>query len=163
MSATEFFTQIQDSELGQFITGSAVVFPWIESVHVLAITFVVGSIAIVDLRLLGWASGRDTISRMTKEIVPWTLGAFVLAAITGSLLFVSAAERYWSNGFFRAKMMLMLCAGINLLVFHVLTGRDVAQLDRSFPTPPAARVAGGLSLCFWGFIVVFGRWVGFTL
>ena len=128
----------------------------------LAITFVVGSIAIVDLRLLGWGARRDTIARMTREVVPWTMGAFLLAAVTGSLLFVSAAERYWVNGFFRTKMILMACAGINMLVFHFVTGRDVAALD-DLPPPRAARIAGGLSLGAWMVIVVCGRWVGFTL
>ena len=146
MSATEYFAQLQDSALGQFITGSAIVFPWLESVHVLAITFVVGSIAVVDLRLLGWASSRDTVARMNREIVPWTLGAFVLAAITGSLLFVSAAERYFVNGFFRTKMILMLCAGINMLVFHLLTGRHAEQWPPGGRTPFSGRLAGGLSL-----------------
>ena len=162
MSATEFFAGLQDSQLGQFISGSAVVFPWLESVHVLAITFVVGSIAVVDLQLLGWARGRDTIARMTREVVPWTLGAFALAAVTGALLFVSAAERYWINGFFRTKLVLLVLAGINMLVFHLVTGRDPAALDRT-PVPRSGRVAGALSLCAWILIVVCGRWVGFTL
>jgi len=163
VNVNEFFLRLQDTALGRTISESAIVFPWIESIHVLAITFVVGSIAIVDLKLLGLASRNDTISRMTREVVPWTVAAFGLAAVTGSLLFVSAAARYWDNGFFRAKLLLLLAAGLNMLVFHFVTGRDTAKWDAGVQPPPAARLAGGLSLAFWVLIVVCGRWVGFTL
>lgn len=163
MNANEFFLRLQDTGLGRTISESAIVFPWIESIHVLAITFVVGSIAIVDLKLLGLASRNDTIARMTREVVPWTVAAFGLAAVTGALLFVSAAARYWDNGFFRAKLLLLLAAGLNMLVFHAVTGRDTAKWDAGAQPPTPARVAGGLSLAFWVLIVVCGRWVGFTL
>ena len=163
MNANEFFLRLQDTALGRTISESAIVFPWIESIHVLAITFVVGSSAIVDLKLLGLASRNDTIARMTREVVPWTVAAFGLAAVTGALLFVSAAARYWDNGFFRAKLLLLLAAGLNMLVFHCVTGRDTAKWDVGVQPPTAARVAGGVSLAFWVLIVVCGRWVGFTL
>jgi hypothetical protein len=154
---------LQESPLGIAISESDILFPWIESLHVLAITFVVGSIAVVDLRLLGLASRSDKLARMTREIVPWTIGAFVMAAITGSLLFISAAERYWDNGFFRTKLALLACAGLNMLVFHFVTTRRMSEWELVGTTPAAARFAGGLSLLFWVMIVVFGRWVGFTL
>jgi hypothetical protein len=163
MPSTELLQGLQESALGLFISESAIVFPWIESVHVLVITFVVGSIAVVDLRLLGLASRNDTLLRMTREIVPWTVGAFVVAALTGSLLFISAAERYWENWYFKAKLVLLVCAGINMLVFHFATSRRMAEWDRSGKIPPAARLAGALSLAFWVLIIFFGRWVGFTL
>lgn len=163
MSFVDFLQKLQDSPLGWTISGSAVLFPWIESVHVLAITFVVGSIAMVDLRLLGWAGRGDSLVRMSREIVPWTIGAFCIAAVTGALLFSSSAVRYWANGYFRAKLVLLVLAGLNMLVFHFITGRRMAEWPATGPLPVAARVAGGLSLVFWIVIVVFGRWIGFTL
>jgi uncharacterized membrane protein len=159
----ELLQQLQASPLGVTISESDIVFPWIESLHVLAITCVVGSITVVDLRLLGVASRSDRIARMTREIVPFTIGAFVLAAITGSLLFISAAERYWSNPWFKAKLVLLACAGINMLVFHFMTSRNVDEWDRQPQVPTRARVAGGVSLALWVAIIVCGRWVGFTL
>ena len=66
-------------------------FPIIECVHVLAITFVVGTVVMVDLRLLGMASRSRAVSRLTSEILPWTWGGFVVALITGSLMFSSVA------------------------------------------------------------------------
>jgi hypothetical protein len=154
---------LQETRLAVFISESAIVFPWIEAVHVLAITFVVGSIAVVDLRILGLASRSDSIRRMTAEIVPWTIAAFVLAAVTGLLLFISSAERYFDNWYFRMKLLLLLCAGLNMLQFHFVTGKQMAEWDRGVAVPVAAKLSGGLSLLFWVVIVFFGRWIGFTL
>ena len=60
----KFFQWLYDSGVGTAIRESASLFPWIESVHVLSITLVVGSIAVVDLRLLGVASKGRAISRI---------------------------------------------------------------------------------------------------
>lgn len=163
MSLHDTLQLLQDLPLSQAITGSPIIFPWIESVHVLAITFVVGSIAMLDLRLLGLSFFGDPIARMTREIVPWTLGAFGVAAVTGSLLFISNALRYWDNGYFRAKLLLLLLAGLNMLVFHFGAGRRLVNLPAAAAVPAAARLSGGLSLGFWLVIVFLGRWVGFTL
>jgi uncharacterized membrane protein len=163
MTGLELLQQLQASPLGTTISESDIIFPWIEALHVLAITCVVGSITVVDLRLLGVASRSDRIARMMREVVPFTVAAFVVAAITGSLLFISAAERYWRNPYFKAKLVLLVCAGINMLVFHFITSRQAEQWDRQQHAPMRARVAGGVSLALWVAVIVCGRWVGFTL
>src|SRR5436305_11986775 len=80
-------------------------FPWVESVHVLAITLVVGSIAIVDLRLVGFASLERAAVRLTSDVLPWTWGAFALAALSGGLLFSSSAFTYAHNSYFQLKFV----------------------------------------------------------
>ena len=60
-------------------------FPWIESLHVLAITLVVGTIMIVDLRLLGVASLDRAVTRLARDVLPCTWAAFAVAAISGGL------------------------------------------------------------------------------
>ncbi len=154
---------LQESSLALAISESAIVFPWIESVHVLALVFVVGSIAVVDLKLLGWASGSDRVARMLREVVPWTVGAFGVAAISGALLFISNAERYWASGFFKAKLAVLVFAGLNMLLFHFQTGSKHERWDRPEGPPLAARIAGGLSLSSWILIIFLGRWVGFSI
>lgn len=163
MSDASLLVGLQESPLAVAISESAVVFPWIESVHVLAITMVVGTIALVDLRLLGLAWRRDSIARLTREVVPWTLGAFVLAVVTGVLLFISSAERYWDNWFFKAKLLLLALAGVNMLVFHFVTERRSRGAGSDAAASVGNRMAGGLSLFFWILVVFFGRWIGFTL
>jgi hypothetical protein len=77
-------------------------------------------------------------------------------------MFTSAAAKYARDVPFRIKMVLLLLAGLNMLVFHHFTYRGVGAWDRDVPTPPAAKIAGGLSLLFWIGVVTCGRWVGFT-
>lgn len=158
-----FLNMLAESQLGISIAEDPVLFPWIEVCHVLAITIVFGSILLVDLRLAGIA-GRDyPISRMSRAVVPLTWVAFIIAAITGGLLFISNPVTYFGNFAFRAKMLLMLCAGINMAIFHVWTMRSMARWDETPYIPLAVRCAGLISILLWVTIVVCGRWIGFTM
>ncbi len=163
MGLTPFFQWLYDSPVGTAIRENGTLFPWVESVHVLSITLVVGSIFIVDLRLLGLASKSRAVSRLTREILPLTWTVFALAAITGALLFSSNAVKYAHNTFFLAKMALLVVAALNMMVFHVVTERGIEHWDSSPHPPAAAKLAGGLSMGIWIAIIVCGRWVGFTM
>jgi hypothetical protein len=142
---------------------SDLLFPWIESVHVLAIVLVVGTVFIVDLRLLGLASRGRPVTQLAREVLPYTWAAYGLAACTGFLLFSSSAVSYVNDLPFRLKMLTMAMAGVNMLVFHFVSYRGVARWDRSARPPLGARTAAGISMACWVAIVVFGRWVGFSL
>src|SRR5436190_21112478 len=103
-----FFQWLYDSPMGTAIRESGSLFPWIESIHVLSITLVVGSIAVVDLRLLGIASKGRAVSRLSEEVLPLTWMGFIVAVITGLLLFVSNAVKYSHNPYFIATMLLLI-------------------------------------------------------
>ena len=158
-----FCQWLESTPLGKFIAQSTWAFPTIESIHVFALVVVVGTIVIVDLRLLGVASRSRAVSQLSDDILPITWTCFVLAAITGSLLFSSKATHYLDNWPFRVKMVLLMLAGANMLMFHFKTYATVGQWDNDARAPSAARIAGALSLTFWIGVVVFGRWIGFTV
>ncbi len=138
-------------------------FPWIEAIHVLAITLVVGSISIVDLRLLGWTSLDRAVGRVTATVLPCTWTAFAVAAISGALLFSSNAMTYAHNSWFLAKFVFLGLAGVNMLIFQFGVNGSVDNWGSAATPPGAARIAGALSLLFWIGVVTCGRWVGFTL
>jgi hypothetical protein len=138
-------------------------FPNLEAVHVIALALVVGTIAVVDLRLLGLASLGSSVSRLCLDVLPWTWGAFILAVTTGSLMFVSHASDYFDNTAFRIKLLLLVAAGLNMLVFQLLTRPGIARWDRDASPPLPARLAGAISLTCWIAVVFFGRWIGFTM
>jgi|SRR5580658_926809 hypothetical protein len=163
MDPTPFFIWLQNGAVPTAIREGETLFPWIESVHVLAITFVVGSIAAVDLRLLGLASRSRAVSRVAAEILPLTWIAFAAAAATGGLLFSSKAVQYAANLSFELKIGLLLLAGINMAVFQLVTFRSIGDWDGAATPPRAARLAGGLSLILWIAIVACGRTIGFTM
>lgn len=153
---------LEATPLGTTITESEWMFPTIETVHVLALTLVVGTVAMVDLRLLGVSSRRLGAVQLSREMLPWTWIAFVVAAITGTLMFVSAATKYYANLPFRIKLVLLGLAGINMAVLHFGAWRSSSKWDMLLPTPLAVRIAAALSLVFWIGVVVAGRWIGFV-
>ena len=154
---------IYDSAVGTAIRQGTLLFPTIETIHVLMVTTVVGTILIVDLRLLGIASHRKGARQLIVELLPFTWAAFGIAAVTGALLFTSNAVGYAANTPFLAKMGLMVVAGINMAVFHLGAYRRIDQWSDSLPPPGSVRFAGATSLALWIVIVFLARWIGFTV
>ncbi len=162
MILQSFFAWLQNTDLALNIRESTWMFPWIESVHVLAITSVVGTILIVDLRLMGLASRDRPVSGVLAEVLPFTRWAFGLAAVTGSLLFASHALDYSHKAPFVAKMLLLCVALVNIGVFHLITARGIVGWDSSPRLPLSVKMAGTMSLALWAAIVACGRWIGFV-
>jgi hypothetical protein len=152
---------LQNLPLPTEIRESSWLFPTIETVHVFSLVLVIGSIMVIDLRLLSLSNKDRSFTELSAEILPWTWAAFLGAAIAGALMFSSKAVIYYGNIPFRLKMLLLIIAASNMLSFHMITARNVASWDLG-RTPLAARIAGGLSLCLWTGIVAAGRWIGFT-
>ncbi len=157
------FQWLYDTPIATAIRENGSLFPWIESTHVLAITLVVGSISIVDLRLIGLVWKGRAVSKLLSEVLPLTWVAFIVAAITGGLLFSSNAVKYSNNHFFQAKMALLVIAFLNMVVFHLITSRGIESWDESPRVPLGVRAAGGVSLVMWLAIIACGRWIGFTM
>ena len=158
-----FISYVENSALADTIRENDTLFPLIESVHVVAICLVVGSILAVDLRLLGFASINRSVTRVASGILPLTWVAFVLAVVSGSLLFISNATKYLQNGFFDAKMGLIVAAGLNMAIFQFRSVNDLPSWENETRLPAKARLAGGLSILLWIAVVACGRWIGFTM
>ena len=140
--------------------GGTWLFPFIESIHVIAIAMVVGSILFVDLRLLGLAAMRYSIRELTRELIPWTWGAFVFAAITGLGMFITRAASHVLNPAFQWKMVLLILAGANMAWFHLRIYRRLDEQAQSAASNLQLKVIGALSLALWSGVVLAGRWVG---
>ena len=154
-----FWIEIENWPLSWEIGGTWL-FPFIESIHVISIALVVGSILFVDLRLLGLAAMRYPIRNLARELVPWTWGAFAVATITGLGMFITRAASHVLNPAFQWKMILLALAGANMAWFHF---RIYRHLDSQSQTPAATtqlKVIGALSLLLWSGVVLAGRWVG---
>ncbi|MEP7004705.1 MAG: DUF6644 family protein [Sphingomonas bacterium] len=163
MTIETILQQIYDLPLSSAIRENVNAFPVIESLHVLAIALVFGTILIVDLRLLGMAAHRPGVRRLIAELLPFTWAAFALAVVTGSLMFMSNAVAYAANTEFRLKLVALALAGLNMAWFHSTAYRRIDQWDEVLPPPATARIAGLLSLLTWITVIFLGRWIGFTL
>jgi hypothetical protein len=153
---------ISNSPMAIYMAEDPFAFPTVETFHVISLVIVFGSILLVDLRLMGLASRDYSISGLSRTILPITWVAFLVALITGGLLFASNPYGYFGNTAFRIKLALLLLAGLNMLLFHFVTQRR-GNLDAPGPVPGGARLAGLLSAILWIGIIACGRWIGFTM
>ena len=124
----ELWERLQDHPTSQYI-GFTGWFPFLESMHVLAIGLVVGTILMVDLRLLGVSALSYPVSRMVRELTPWTWGAVVVAMVTGVGMFVTRAPAYVENPAFQLKLVFLLLAFVNMTFFQFRTYRRVQAWD----------------------------------
>ena len=153
---------IEGSSLAGRIRDSLLLFPLLESIHVIGLALVFGTIAIIDLRLLGAASTERPFKRIASDIMKWTWGAFALTALTGALMFTTNATVYYHNFYFRTKMLLLVLAGINMLVFELTLGHAVHRWDTAPAAPKAGKAAAVLSIVIWISVIFAGRLIGFT-
>jgi len=161
MVLNDFFMWLTAQTWAQTISGTWM-FPVLESLHVVGLAVLIGSIAFLDLRLIGVTLRHWTVTRLTREVLPWTWGGFALVMATGVLMFCGGADLYAANPAFRVKLVLLVLAGANMLAFHLFAYRSVARWDTGPATILGAKIAGGLSLLFWAGVVVAGRAIAFT-
>jgi hypothetical protein len=166
MSITDIAHAIHESGLSSFVRGDEPgtewVFPIIETLHVIFLALVFGSIALVDLRLLGLVGRQHPFTKVYQELISWTWWAFLLAAISGGMLATGKIEDYVHSPQVFWKFFLMALAGLNMLLFHFGVYQHVREWDAVASPPARARLAGALSLSCWVGVVFFGRWIGFV-
>src|SRR3569833_1095213 len=125
MSVPSLVQSIPDSGIAEWMRTSVKAMPIIELLHVLAAATVFGTIFIVDLRLLGFPNTKRPFTRVSDEMLKLTWGAFFTALVTGVLMFTANANTYYDNTAFRCKMVALLLAGLNLMIFQLVTFRSV--------------------------------------
>lgn len=163
MSLLQIAQGIESSHIGTAIRQSNWAFPILNLVHLLGLTVAAGTIVYWDLRLLGLGLRRSAVSELGRQLLPWTWGAFSIMFMSGALLAWCEAGRLYSNIFFRMKVVFLLLAGLNVLLFHRTVYRSVSAWDRSPVTPLHARIAGALSLALWLGLIAAGRAIGYSL
>src|ERR1700730_3118855 len=122
---------IEASHIGTAIRESMWAFPILNLFHLLGLMMAAGTIVYWDLRLLGLVRRRTAVSELGRELLPWTWGGFSVMLVSGLLLAWCEAGRLYSNFFFRTKVVLLLLAGLNVLVFHLTVFRGVSAWDHT--------------------------------
>ncbi len=124
-------------------------FPLAECFHIPAFALSIGTIALVDLRLLGVALRRETSAKLLRDTEPWTLVGLVIVIFSGALLFLSQTQIYLVNSSFYFKIGCLLVA----IVYNFTIHRKIAASPNV--SPGVAKVVAIVSLLLW-FGVVFG-------
>jgi len=151
-----FFDWCHDSPIGEWINNSTWAFAIIETFHIMALTVLLGTIIVMDLRLLGIRARRLTVESLAKELRPYTLAALVLLVATGVPMFMSQAIKYSQSVTFFVKMVLLaMTVGFHFTVYTKVTMAD-ANEGTWF-----GRLAASVSLACWVGVALAGRGIAF--
>jgi hypothetical protein len=161
MSMLTICEWLESTQLSTGIRESLLFYPMLHWSHILSNSLMFGTIAYLDLRLLGMGLRRRSVRDLAGQLLPWTWAGWVLMFISGMLILISDPVRYYNSVFFRFKMLLMLIAGANALIFHYTLYRKGIFENAAAPVPRRARLAGAVSLMAWIGIIVTGRAVGY--
>lgn len=152
---------IEGSALGQAMRQWLWLYPTVEIVHICGIALLVGSIAVLDLRLLGF-SRNLSVRTLAAHALPWTIGSFLLILPSGLAMFVAHAGDLIASPVFALKICLIMAAGTNAAVFHAGVFRGAARWDIDVMPPAAARAAAALSLLLWISVISCGRLLAYV-
>jgi hypothetical protein len=152
---------LEDWSVAQSIRGGPTLYPAVETVHLLGVALVLGTVATLDVRLLG-ASRRLPAGLLARHTLTIVWCAFAVAAVSGFLLFATRATAYADNTAMQLKAALLVLAGLNAAGFHVGSGRRMLRDPERWSPPAGARAVAGLSLVLWLMIAVAGRWIAYT-
>ncbi|WP_328349492.1 hypothetical protein OG800_02335 [Streptomyces sp. NBC_00445] len=156
------FSWLEDSWFAEAVRGTAYLYPVLESVHIIGIALLIGPAAVFDLRLLGLGRRTLRVTTAAHHLLRLSHLGFVIAAVTGVAMFVPGAGLIADRGSAPWKLGLILLAGLNILIFHRRTYRNVADWDIEQPTPVAARLAAVVSLTSWSGVTIAGRLLAYT-
>src|SRR6202021_2610051 len=140
-----FCRWLDHTAVGTAIRESVWMFPVIETLHIFGIISLVGGTSILDLRLMGLTFRDEPVSKLAKRFLPWAWFGFIVQVVTGILMFASESAKMYGNWAFQIKMLLILMAGVNAIVFHSLAYQTVDKWDRDPVAPLSPRLAGKLS------------------
>lgn len=150
--------EIYDFSLRSGIHGfmySAYGWPFVESVHFIALATLLGTVGLFDLRALGLARGVPLIE--LHKLVPFGVAAYLVNVCTGAIFFISAPDQYLYNPAFQLKLASMAVAGVNVIVFYAAFAKGLKTVPaRGLPAWPI-RLIAAISLTSWLAVIVFGR------
>jgi hypothetical protein len=146
------------SPLAVALRASSALHAAVASVHLVGVALLVGTVAALDLRLLGLSRSLP-VRRLAAHLLPWTAASLLLIVPSGLLMFLARAEALIGSPLFALKMTLIFAAAVNAVVFHAGVFRGSAAWDVGASPPWQARAAGALSLALWVAVIACGRFL----
>jgi hypothetical protein len=144
---------MERSRVGEFMRGSRVVFPLVESVHLIGLALFVGTLLLIDMGLLGVAMRRQPIYQVAAALAPWTWTGFALLMLTGPVMFTAQAAKWHDNPIFWLKMLLLTIATIFQLSVHSpIASREISK----------SKLIGATSLMLWISIGLLSKMMEFV-
>jgi hypothetical protein len=159
----KFLQWLYDTQFSMTMRESLWAEPIVETIHVLTLTLFLGFAVMLDMRLLGVVMKRRRMSEVLAQFNPWLFAGFTVMIVTGVLLFCGDPIAFYTTTFFKVKMIMLVLAGLNVLIFNATMGHKVADWDLNPNTPGAAKMAAVISLVLWVLIIAAGRGIAYAL
>lgn len=140
-----FCKWLQNTSLGLAVSGTLWGYPWVQLIHFFGLSIWIGTIVILDLRLLGVAARNQGVAELSDQLFPWTWTGFVIVITGGLMLFSASAATYVQNYAFDTKIPLVLIG----IALHIYITTKVRKWDQPLGTPGVAKLAGLVELLIW--------------
>lgn len=163
MTLLQICEWLENTPPSLFVRESLYGFAIVVAIHLMGLTLSVGTLVWFDLRLLGVSMRRIRVSELYRRLAPWLLTGFASMFVSGSILFAAYATSAYGNLYFRIKLMALMLAGVNALIYHFTTERTLARWDESPRPPLPARLAGLTSIVVWTVVILAGRMMSYTI
>jgi len=152
-----WITSLESSWLNAVVTAIPWGFPIAEALHFVGLAILIGALALIDLRMLGFARGMSV--KAIHQLLPWAWYGFALNAITGIFFFLTQPSFYYPNVAFRVKLILIVLAGFNALWFELSVNRKLDSWADDADFPGQAKLMASSSLVLWVAVICFGRFI----
>ena len=153
---------LEETAIATLIRESTWGFAILVTIHIMALGLSAGVVFWFDLRLLSATLLRWPVSTLYRRLAPWMLSGFLVMFVSGGLLLTAHATKAYVNVFFWIKASALMLAGVNALVFHFVTERQIERWDKG-QTPVSARLAGLTSILIWTIVILAGRMMSYTM
>ena len=151
---------MRNSWLSHFVINYRWVWPACETLHFIGMALLIGVVGVVDLRMLGFIK-RVSFAPLHR-LLPWGIGGFVINLITGVMFFFGDPYQYKDNIAFIMKLLFILIAGVNVLVFYLTFFDKVESMGPGDDAPFGAKVVAVTSLFLWFGVMYWGRMLPFV-
>jgi uncharacterized membrane protein len=134
------------------------VWPILEDLHFLGLILLLGTIGVLNLRILGFL--KQLPVGPLHRFIPWGIGGFVLNIVTGFLFFMGMPGFYIINPVFQLKMLTILVAGANLLLFYCTSAfQPLEFVGPGEDAPRFAKIVAVSAIVLWIAVIVLGRYI----
>jgi len=136
--------------------------PIVQTIHILSVAAIMGSVVLIDLKVLGLALPSQSLSELARRLMPWTWWALPTLALSGAVFILARPASYVVNPVFRLKFAMLAPAVVLAAVFHRAMAGDSGFWERTRAREIAAKVVAAVSLLLWIGVAMAGRWIAYA-
>ena len=137
------------------------VIPAIQSVHIIGIAVVLGSVFMIYLRILGWAGMDQTLRQTTSRFGPWLNGGLYLMLVTGVLMVIGEPVRELVTLSFWLKMFLVAVSTVFALIFQISLQKNERRWEDILVKRRSIQGLAIVTFLIWVCIIILGRLIAY--